>query len=216
MSDSLRPHRWQPTRLPRPWDSPGENTGVCCHFLLQCMKVKSGSEVTQSCPTLSGPMDHSLAGSSVRGIFQARVLEWGAIAFSEQGTIADIYWFCLSNTPNSFGKVLPTYSLWYQQSIYTLPLLLLLVAQSCPILCNPMDCSTPGFPVLHYLPEFAQMHVHCVSDAIQPSHPLTPSSPTAFNLSTSGSFTVTQFFTSGGQSIGASASASILPMNIQG
>ena len=105
MSDSLRPHRRQPTRLPRPWDSPGENTGVGCHFLLQCMKVKSGSEVTQSCPTLSGPMDHSLAGSSVRGIFQARVLEWGAIAFSEQGTIADIYWFCLSNTPNSFGKV---------------------------------------------------------------------------------------------------------------
>src|SRR5574337_961903 len=82
MSDSVRPQRQQPTRLPRPWDSPGKNTGVGCHFLLQCMKVKSESEVTQSCPTLLDPMDHSLPGSSIHGILQARVLEWGAIAFS--------------------------------------------------------------------------------------------------------------------------------------
>ena len=82
MSDSLRPHRRQPTRLPRPWDSPGKNTGVGCHFLLQGMKVKSESEVAQSCPTLSDPTDCSLPVSSVHGIFQARVLEWGAIAFS--------------------------------------------------------------------------------------------------------------------------------------
>ena len=75
-------HRWQPTRLPRPWDSPGKNTGVGCHFLLQHMKVKSESEVAQSCPTLSDPMDCSLPGSSVHRVFQARVLEWGAIAFS--------------------------------------------------------------------------------------------------------------------------------------
>ena len=75
-------HRRQPTRLPRSWDSPGKNTGVGCHFLLQCMKVKSESEVAQSCLTLSDPMDCSLTGSSVHGIFQARVLEWGAIAFS--------------------------------------------------------------------------------------------------------------------------------------
>ena len=65
-----------------PWDSPGKNTGVGCHFLLQCMKVESESEVTQSCLTLSSPMDCSLPGSSVHGIFQTRVLEWGAIAFS--------------------------------------------------------------------------------------------------------------------------------------
>ena len=78
MSDSVRPHRRQPTRLPRPWDSPGKNTGVGCHFLIQCMKVKSESEATQSCPTLSDPMDCGLPGSSVYGIFQARVLEWGA------------------------------------------------------------------------------------------------------------------------------------------
>ena len=77
----MRPHRRQPTRLPHPWDSPGKNTGVGCHFLLQCMKVKSESEVTQSCPTLHDPMDCSLPGSSARGIFQARVLEWSTIAF---------------------------------------------------------------------------------------------------------------------------------------
>ena len=74
----------QPTRLHRPWDSPGKNTGVGCHFLLQCMKVKSEREVAQLCPTLSDPMDYSLPGSSIHGIFQARVLEWGAIAFSEE------------------------------------------------------------------------------------------------------------------------------------
>ena len=82
MSNSVQPHRWQPTRLPHPWDSPGKNTGVGCHFLLQCMNVKSESEVAQSCPTLRDPMDCSLPGSSVHGIFQARVLQWGAIAFS--------------------------------------------------------------------------------------------------------------------------------------
>ena len=81
MSNSVRPQRRQPTRLPCPWDSPGKNTGVGCHFLLQCMKVKSGSEVTQSCLTPSHPMDCSPPGSSVHGIFQARVLEWVAIAF---------------------------------------------------------------------------------------------------------------------------------------
>ena len=86
MSDSVWPHRWRPTRLPRPWDSPGKNTGVGCHVLLQCMKVKSESEVAQSCPTLSDPMDCSLPGSSIHGILQARVLEWGAIAFSANHT----------------------------------------------------------------------------------------------------------------------------------
>ena len=82
VSDSVQTHRRQPTRLRRPWDSPGKNSGVGCHFLLQYMKVKSESEVTQSCQTLSYPMDCSLPGSSIHGIFQARALEWGAIAFS--------------------------------------------------------------------------------------------------------------------------------------
>ena len=77
MSDSVRPH---------PWDSLGKNTGVDCHFLLQCIKVKSESEVAQLCLTLPDPVDCSLPGSSVHGIFQARVLEWGATAFSELAT----------------------------------------------------------------------------------------------------------------------------------
>ena len=84
VSDSVQPRRWQPTRLPCPWDSPGKNTGVGCHFLLQCMKVKNESEVTLLCPTLSDPVACRLPGSSVHGIFQARVLEWGAIAFSRK------------------------------------------------------------------------------------------------------------------------------------
>ena len=83
MSDSVWPHRQQPTGLPHPWDSPGKNTGVGCHFLLQCMKVKRESEVAQSCPTLSDLMDCSPPGSSVHGIFQARVLGWGAITQEE-------------------------------------------------------------------------------------------------------------------------------------
>ena len=84
MSDPVRPNRRQPTRLPRPLDSPGKNNGVGCRFLFQFRKVKSESEVAQSCPTLSDPMDCSPPGSSIHGIFQAKVLEWGAISFSER------------------------------------------------------------------------------------------------------------------------------------
>ena len=94
-------------------------------------------------------------------------------------------------------------------------LLLLLVAWSCPTLCDPMDCSMPGFPVLHRLPELAQTYVHWVSETIQPSCPLLSPSP-AFNLSQhQGLFPMRRLFASGGQSIGASASTSVLPMNIQ-
>ena len=103
MSDSVRSHRRQPTRLPNPWDSPGKNTGVDCHFLLQCMKVKSQSEVAQSCLTLSDSMDCSQPGSSTHGIFQARVLEWGAIAFSSflsreypLAFVGELVWWCWS------------------------------------------------------------------------------------------------------------------------
>jgi len=102
---TLRPHRRQPTRLPRPWDSPGKNTGVGCHCLLQCMKVKSESEVAQSCPTLSDPMDCSLPGSSVHGILQARVLEWGAIAFSRAGFSGHQFWVIFaSEVCNGFNS----------------------------------------------------------------------------------------------------------------
>ena len=81
-SHSCDLHGLQPPRLLHPWDSPGKNTGVGCHFLFQCMRVKSESEVTQSCPTLSDTMDYSLPGSSIHGILRASVLEWVAIAFS--------------------------------------------------------------------------------------------------------------------------------------
>ena len=85
--NSVRPHRWQPTRLRSPWDSPGKNTGVGCHFLLQCMKVKSESEVAQSCLTPSDPMDCSPPGSSIHGIFQARVLEWGQYGIGDLNSL---------------------------------------------------------------------------------------------------------------------------------
>ena len=109
MSDSVRPHRRQPTRLPHPWDSPGKNTGMGCHFLLQCMKVKSESEVAQSCPTLCDPMDYSLPGFSIHGIFQARVLKWDAIAFSkvhcEESSIWNwtLMWVLLPTSCRSLG-----------------------------------------------------------------------------------------------------------------
>ena len=89
------------------------------------------------------------------------------------------------------------------------------VTQLCPTLCDPTDCSMPGFPVHHQLLELAQNHVHRVSEAIQPSHPLSSPSPPAFNLSQHQGLFKSQFFASGGQSIGVSASASVLPMNIQ-
>ena len=113
MSDSVRPHRRQPTRLPRPWDSPGKNTGVGCHFLLQCMKVKSESEVDQSCPTLSDSMDCSLPGSPVHRIFQARVLEWGAIAFS----IGAYYFIIIS--PGNTNLSLSCLSLYLLNYLFT-------------------------------------------------------------------------------------------------
>ena len=114
----MRPHRRQPTRLPHPWDSPGKNIGVDCHFILQCMKVKGESEVTQSCPTPSDPMDCSPPGPSVHGIFQARVLEWGAIAFSvslsSESNLATAWWFLLSH---SCPKLIPGPSIWTQDQV---------------------------------------------------------------------------------------------------
>ena len=86
MSNSVQPHRRQPIRLPRPWDSPGKNTGVGCHFLLQCMKVKSESEVTQSCRLLVTPWTTAYQAPPSMG-FSRRILEWGAIAFSASTVI---------------------------------------------------------------------------------------------------------------------------------
>ena len=143
---------WQPTRLPRPWDSPGKNTGVGCHFLLQCMKVKSESEIAQSCPTLSDPMDCSLPGSSIHGIFQARVLEWGAIAFCchvtsvvsdsvrpqrRQPTRLPCPWDSPGKNTGVGCHFLQCMKVKSESED----------TQSCPTLSNPMDCSLPGSPV---------------------------------------------------------------------
>ena len=129
MSDSVRPHRRQPTRLLRPWDSPGKNTGVGCHFLLQCMKVKSESEVAQSCLTLRDSMDCSLPGSSVHGIFQARVLEWVAIAFSTT--------FSLGMQKKNTGQCLSLFTLYYCVCVCVHAKSL----WSYLTLCDPMDYS---------------------------------------------------------------------------
>ena len=112
--------------------------------------------------------------------------------------------------PQSPPRSLPTYSLW---QIYANTDGCCSVAKLCPTLCDPVDCSTPGFPVLHYLLESTQTHVHRVGDAIQPSHPLLSLSPP---FPASGSFPMSRLSASGGQNIGDSASASVLPMNIQG
>ena len=104
---TVRPHRQQPTKLLCPWDSPGKNTGVGCHFLLQCRKVKSESKVAQSCLTLCNPMDCSLPGSSIHGVFQARILEWGAIAFS--ASIVRYVLFSNLNFPSHFHPLFNIY-----------------------------------------------------------------------------------------------------------
>ena len=158
--DSVQPHRRQPTRLLCPWESPGKNTGVGFHFLLQCMKAKSESEVAQSCPTLSGPMDCSLLGSSVHGIFQARVLEWGAIAFSERNAAAAAaksHQSCPTLRPHRWqptGLPRPWDSPSKNTGVGCHFLLQCMkvqseseVAQSSPTLSDPMDCSVPGSSV---------------------------------------------------------------------
>ena len=135
MSDSVRPHRQQPTRLPCPWDSPGKNTGVGCHFLLQCMKLKSESEIAQSCPTHRDPMDCSLPGSSIHGIFQARVPEWGATAFSITRLA-----YLISPKPVALflfsGVVCVGEGTAAAATAKSL--------QSCLTLCDRMDCRLPG------------------------------------------------------------------------
>ena len=115
MSDFVQPHRQQPTRLPHPWDSPGRNTGVGCHFLLQCMKEKSESEVAQSCLTLSDSMICSLSGSSIHGIFQARVLEWGATSFDFSPLLLMQDWVTLRNSYYTLSLIAVKVLSWLSQ-----------------------------------------------------------------------------------------------------
>ena len=142
----MRPHRRQPTRLPRPRDSPAKNIGVGCHFLLQSMRVKSESEVMQSCPTLCDPTDCSPPGSSVHGIFQARVLEWGAIAFSEDWANVPqllLITFCLSvaqfyleNPTFASGSILNKWIHQKSLSVYMFPMIMNYTASAVPWLIS--------------------------------------------------------------------------------
>jgi len=141
-----------------PWDSPGKNTGVGCHFLLQCMKVKSESEVAQSC---HDPIDCSLLGSCIHEISQARVLEWTAITFSMYMHIL-LQLSKKKSSNNRKGRNKPSS---YESCLHC-RLQFSSVPQSCPTLCDPMNQSTPGLPVHHQLSEFTQTHVHRVGDAI--------------------------------------------------
>ena len=132
------PHRWQPIRLLHPWDSPGKNTRVGCHFLLQCVKVK------------------------VKSLSRVQLVATP--------------WTVAYQAPLSLGyrqalRAGVSRELWFSS-----------VTQSCPTLCNPMDCTMSGLPVHHQLPELAQTHVQEVGDAIHQSHSLLSPSPPAFNL----------------------------------
>ena len=140
-----------------------ESLTICYEVLL----------VAQLCLTLWDPIDWSLPGSSVRGVFQARILGWVAISFSGRGIfLTHLLWNYISITIQfsscTFGRL---------SSVHFNS-----VTLSCPTLCDPMDCSTPGFPVHHQIPELTQTQVHWVDDAIQPSHPLSSPSPPTFNL----------------------------------
>ena len=198
----MRPQRRQPTRLPHPWDSPGKNTGVGCHFRPQCMKMKSESEATQLCPTPSDPMDCSPPGSSLHGIFQARVLEWVTIAFSKAILRAICQkprdWKCGTAYMDCFFPLL--LSCWVMADSVTSHEL-----QHTRLLCPPLSsrvCSN--------------------SCPLSRRSYLSTSSAAAFfsfclqSFPATGSFPMSWLFTSGGQTIGASASATVLPVNIQG
>ena len=142
MSDSVQPHRRQPTRLLRPWDSPGKNTGVGCHCLLRCMKVKSASEVAQSCPTPSDPMDCSPPGPSVHGIFQARVLDpckWEEVVKGAQ----------LAKVGRSEEE----------DKVSSCPYVVVVQSLCCANTLCPLDCCT-SCPVLYHLLDVAQTRVH--------------------------------------------------------
>ena len=196
MSNSVWPHRWQPTRLRHPWDSPSKNTGVGCHFLLQCMKLKSESQVAQLCPTLHDPMDCSPPGSSVHGSFQARVLEWGAIAFY-LFSIQIIFKLSQFKSVPQFSSVqfscsVTSDSLQPHESQHARP--------PCP-LPTPRVHSNSG-------PSSWWCHPTISSSVI-------PFTSCPQSLPASESFPMSQLFTWGGQSIGVFALASFLPKNTQ-
>ena len=189
----MRPHRQQATKLLRPWDSPGKNTGVGCHFLLQCMhaRILSHCNRVRLCATLwtvahqAPPSTEYWSGLPV----PSPSWHYGTSKFWEfRSKRHPLYWVKLAQLDRTFqikstlkNKKLNVLSLYQSFKLYSVQSSS--VIQSCSTLCDPMDCSTPGLPVHHPLPESTQTHVHWVGDAIQPSHPLLSPSPPAFNLS---------------------------------
>ena len=158
MSDYVQPHRRQPTRLPCPWDSPGKNTGVGCHFLLQFMKVKSESELAQSCLTVSDPMDCSLPGSSIHGF--SRQEYWSGVPVPSPRIYTTMCKTIITTVSTSskvtFMSAMTHLKLerradYQQVRNFTQAHFLLCVCakslQLCPTMCDPIDGSPPGSPV---------------------------------------------------------------------
>ena len=213
MSDSLRFHGLQPARLFCPWDSPGKNTGVGCHALLQGVFLSSIEHASLTPPALAGrffttsttwedirwgqaslnTLSHFFAKNFTFWLPQALVAACkvfiticellivanGIQLPNQESNLGPLPWECrvLATGPQWTHNTLSSF--WDGERGFQFSS----VTQSCPTLCNPVDCSTQGFPVHHQLPELAQTHIHWVGDAIQPSHPLSTPSPPNFNLS---------------------------------
>ena len=191
MSDSLWPHGLGPARLLCPWNSPGKNTGVGSCSLLQGIFPTQGS---------NPGLPHCSKISLLQGIFPTQGLNpglrhcrWILYCLSHQGSPWTLEWVVYSfsrgsSWPRDWIRVSwiagGFFTSWVtREALFSLQVQFSSVAQSCPTLCDPMNRSTPGLPVHHQLPEFTQTHVHRVSDAIQPFHPLSSLSPPAPNPS---------------------------------
>ena len=220
MSDSVRPHRRQPTRLRRPWDSPGKNTGVGYHFFLQCMKVKSESEVAQSCLTLRDLMNYSPSGSSVHRILQARILKWVTIPFSKRSSwLRDQTWVsCIAgNAGIKLGS--PVLQSCALESTFCDLILITAwqgcccsVAQPCPTLCEPLEETRQTCLSFNISWSLLKLMSVILSNHLILCHSLL----LLLSIFPSSRVFSKELFTLSGQSTGVSGSASILPMNIQG
>ena len=153
--------------------------GICYSSKRKLVQSLCCAKSLQSCLTLCDPMDCSPPGSSVHGILQARTLEW--VAMPSSGDLPDPGIEPTSTSPALAGGFFTTSATW--EALRTCTVQFSSVAQSCLTFCDPVNHSTPGLPVRHQLPEFTQTHGHRVSDAIQPSHPLSSPSPPAPNPS---------------------------------
>ena len=178
----MRPHRWQPTRFLCPWDSPGKNTGVGCHFLLQFIILSNCSFFFLICINSSFRFFIWVVWLMYTCQFLLSLASWSSVIIlsleAQDSTLTTKQEYFLYSFSRSFIAWCFTC-----RSTFCLELVCCCVAQSCLTLPDPMDCSTPVFCALHCLLELAQTHVHWVSDAIQPSHSLSSPSPPALKLS---------------------------------